>query len=428
MLHVTADGSLAVTMAAPLTERRQADRFLSEVMKKLKAYCDEVGSSTVIKGASFSRLKGPVAIRITIDGQQASERSRLAVAGVPAYCDGELVGMGSYPPEAKSEFHGESRIFFHGTNVWRAVQILTQGGVTAEETHTPIGFYTCLQPRDSYVQGAIVEVICTGMLCSLRETQVLMSRETPLVPEGYIARIKRSAEEYVMNPLSAEVIAITFVLESLQTVIDFDLVPVRLPPPQKEERFAAEAASSSTDPRPWQPTPSTARKAAALPPSRTRSPPSTRTEAERAAGLKADRASYTEQVARVAASKAAAAAAVHAKSLAATHQLIEVKHKMVAAASTSAHPAAAALQTKAKSLLVAKAKFILAHRPKTPTKAAPKTPTKATPKKPTKAAPTTPPMRPPAGLLYRENNSTFFLPAAAPPTTDDWEDSWGKWR
>ena len=249
MLHVCKDGSLAATKRAPLTEMQEADSFQSHVVNKLRSYCVKVGSETRIKGASFSRSSGPLSVRVTIDvAQKPSAETKLVIAGMCS--DDDVAGHGWFPDEDIT-YHGSDRVFFHGTTVFNAVHILDSGTVVVNESQCPIGHYTTLQPHAFYDKGAVVECTCAGLLCSARESKVIMSREPPVVPEGYICFVKRSCKEYVMNPKSINIIAITFTMESLEVVLgdSFDYVPVPASIPPKRNTKAGSKAKALAAPK-----------------------------------------------------------------------------------------------------------------------------------------------------------------------------------
>ena len=118
--------------------------------------------------------------------------------------------------------------------------MLECGHVKADVEHSPTGFYTAKAKDDcsSYNLGCIIEVSNGGRVLSKQESNSL--REL-MVPEGFIAVKDRSVKEYILHPLSTQVVAIVFHVEQLMAAIGFE---AELPPPA-EKRFRAAAKTSS---------------------------------------------------------------------------------------------------------------------------------------------------------------------------------------
>jgi len=365
-LHVNDDGGHAKTKASFQTEAALFDSFRNRTMTLMRDYLRQAGSTTEVLGASFRR--GASMVRFTVrTAEQPSDVSCLVVAGSLMYTG--FRGNGSFPENVS--LIGKDIAFYHGTTVHSGMSILTEGMVRAKDSNNPIGFYTTLEPpseQSLYHQGCIVEVVSVGKLLSVRESSAWCD-EFDEVPEGLIVCVKRSVREYIHNPRSLSIAAVTFDTKALTDLCR--IADVRLP-----VRPASSAAASLAVPK----AEAVARMAA-------------REAAERPSLL----VSKAKAVARMAARE---------------HHHRSRSPDALSAPRTP--PRAAPSQSST-------------WRPG-PTAAPPR----AAPSQSVSTAPRTPPARPPPGLLWRENNKTAFTPAGVWPITDDWENddwenSWGKW-
>ena len=114
--HVTHDGTLAVTRAAPQDDMRSRDSWRCRVHDLLQRRLREQGSRVEITGSSYTRSEDEARVRFTVRGMQApSEATWEAVRqGGMAGPDGHFVRpSGAIGPGAYSRM-GDQIIFFHG--------------------------------------------------------------------------------------------------------------------------------------------------------------------------------------------------------------------------------------------------------------------------------------------------------------------------
>jgi len=205
-LHVKDDGSLAKTRATPHLEpdapQGYADQFRNLVLTSLRRFLERAGSRTSVLGASFR--DGADFVRVTVEtAMQPSEEARSVGAARSRR------GRGSFHIEPTR--HGSEPVFFHGTNVQAGLEILRDGCFKVAR-NTPVGIYTTLEwPSRPYNDGCVVEILANARLMSIAETHdVIAETQQAEVPEGFICAVKRSVREYVHNPRSIAVLAVTF--------------------------------------------------------------------------------------------------------------------------------------------------------------------------------------------------------------------------
>ena len=68
------------------------------------------------------------------------------------------------------------------------------------------GIYAARSPAEGYNKGCIIGLRIAGVIGS-KAASSNVSRSTNMCPEGFIARLHRSVEEWVCNPLGCEVVS-----------------------------------------------------------------------------------------------------------------------------------------------------------------------------------------------------------------------------
>ena len=258
-LHITHDGSAAVTRASPDAATRLRDSWRCRLHTALQSHLTAAGSATEIGGTSYTRDAGEPRIRFTVRGvRPPSDRTWEVIAqGGLELPDGSWLTPQGAIGAAETTYHGGLPVFFHGTTVERGLQVLQDGHVVSAPHHQPVGHYTCLHAHDFYVRGAIVECTDRSLVLSTAQTRALRGAgHLPQVPQGVIAVITRSAREYVHCPESTEILAVTFTLDTLAWALGMRGMPAL--PPYDPRRCAAafpksmawRAPAPRTPPRP----------------------------------------------------------------------------------------------------------------------------------------------------------------------------------
>ena len=109
MLHVTGDGSLAVSSASAQDPMRDRDRFRTRLHERLSHVLAERGAVASVTGMAFTRDEGPLKVRCLVSG------GRLASARTFEVINGEvsepgLRGKGTLPDDMRLD--GARPLFF----------------------------------------------------------------------------------------------------------------------------------------------------------------------------------------------------------------------------------------------------------------------------------------------------------------------------
>ena len=109
MLHVTADGSLAVSSASSQGPVRDRDRCRTRLRERLTQVLVERGAVASVSGVAFARDEGPLRVRrLVAGGRRVSARTFEIING--EVWEPGLLGKGRLPEDMV--FEGSLPLFF----------------------------------------------------------------------------------------------------------------------------------------------------------------------------------------------------------------------------------------------------------------------------------------------------------------------------